>query len=106
MIHHHTILLFTFGVITKGYWKALVLKDNIKRQSISAKSYLKEKKPSWAVKRGYQEVRLVVVFSDEGQTLSNELSFHFLTTDDNLHPGLQVKNAAICLHTMTKSLKL
>lgn len=53
--------------------------------------------------RGYQEVRLVMVLLDEGQTLSNELSFHFLTTNDNLHPGLQVKNAAICLHAMRKS---
>lgn len=53
--------------------------------------------------RRYQEVRLVMVLLDEGQTLSNELSFHFLTTNDNLHPGLQVKNAAICLHAMRKS---
>lgn len=50
--------------------------------------------------RGYQEVGLVMVLLDQGQTLGHELSFHFLTTNDNLHPGLQVKNAAIGLHAM------
>lgn len=54
---------------------------------------------------GYQEVGLVVVLSDVGQTFGNELSFHLLAANDNLHPGLQVKNTAICLcpiHTNTK----
>lgn len=83
---------------------------------MSAKSYLnqtnKKKTPnqtnkinntSWAVMRGYQKVRLVMVLLDESQTLSNELSFHFLTSNDNLQAGLQVKNAAIFLHAMRKS---
>lgn len=38
-----------------------------------------------------------MVLSDVGQTLSDELIFHFFTTNDDLHPGLQVKNAAIRL---------
>lgn len=41
-----------------------------------------------------------MVLSDEGQTLSDELIFHFFTTNDDLHPGLQVKNAAIRLDAM------
>lgn len=56
----------------------------------------------WAVKRKYQEVRLVMVLLDESQTLSNELSFHFLTSNHNVHPWLQVKNAAIFLHEWEK----
>lgn len=105
MIHHNTILLFAFGVVTKGYSKALVLKENIERESMCAVKFERRKKKNdWAVMRGYQEVRLVMVLLDVGQTLSNELSFHFLTTNDNLHPGLQVKNAAICLHAMKKKL--
>lgn len=47
--------------------------------------------------KGYHEVGLVVVLSDVGQTLGNELRFHLLTTNDDLHPRLQVKNTAICL---------
>lgn len=102
MVHHNTILLFTFGVITKRYRNALVLKEN--RKSMSANPYFNErkKKTSLAVMRHYQEDRLVTVPLDEGQTLRNELSFHFLTTNDNLHSGLQVKNAAICLQAMKK----
>lgn len=41
-----------------------------------------------------------MILSDEGQTLSDELIFHFFTTNDDLHPGLQVKNAAIRLDGM------
>lgn len=40
VIHHNTILLFTLGVITKGYRNALVLKENIKRESISVAIYI------------------------------------------------------------------
>lgn len=48
--------------------------------------------------KGYQEVGPVVVLSDVGQTLGNELSFHLLTTNDDLCPRLQVKNTAVCLY--------
>lgn len=50
--------------------------------------------------RGYQGNGLVVVLSDVGQTLSNQLRFHLLTTNDDLHPGLQVENTAICLRPL------
>lgn len=50
--------------------------------------------------KAYQEVGLVEVFFDVGQTLSNELRFHLLTTNDDLHPRLQVQNTAICLRPL------
>lgn len=51
---------------------------------------------------GYQKNGFVVVLSNGGQTLSNELRFHLLTTYDNLHPRLQIQNAAVCLHPLNK----
>lgn len=50
---------------------------------------------------GYKESRIVVVFSGVGQTLSDELRFHILSTDDDLHARFQIQNPAICL-PMTK----
>lgn len=55
------------------------------------------KKP---VMKGYHESGFVVVHTGVGQTLSNELSFHLLTAYDDLHPRLQVENAAICLRPL------
>lgn len=52
------------------------------------------------VMKGYQEIGLVVVLLDEGQTLCNELGFHLLTTYDDLHPRLQVENTTICLQSV------
>ena len=52
------------------------------------------------VMKGYQEIGLVVVLLDEGQTLCNELRFHLVTTYDDLHPRLQVENTAICLQSV------
>lgn len=46
---------------------------------------------------GYKEIRRVVVFSGEGQTLGDELRFHILATDDDLHVRFQIQNPAICL---------
>lgn len=51
----------------------------------------------------YQEVRLVMVLPDEGQTFGDQLTFHFFTTNVDLHPGLQVKNAAIRLDATRKN---
>ena len=53
--------------------------------------------PRESVMKGYQEGRPVVVLSDAGQTLSNELRFHLFTTYDDLHPRLQVQNTAVGL---------
>lgn len=49
--------------------------------------------------KGYQEIGLVVVLLDVGQTLCNELGFHLLTTYDDLHPRLQVENTTIGLQS-------
>lgn len=60
----------------------------------------------WWVMRGYHKIRLVMVLSDESQTLGNQLTFHFLTTNDDLHLGLQVQNATICLRAMRRFIML
>lgn len=39
MIHHHTILVFTFGVITKCDRNAFVLNKQFESGSVSAKPY-------------------------------------------------------------------
>lgn len=57
----------------------------------------------WAVMGVYQEARLVMVLPDEGQTFSDQLTLHSFTTNVDLHPGLQVKNAAICLDATRKN---
>lgn len=41
VIHHNAILLFTLGVITKGYRNALGLKENMERESMNAGIYKK-----------------------------------------------------------------
>lgn len=56
--------------------------------------------------KGYLEFGVVVVLSDMGQSLSDELSFHLLTTYDDLCPRLQVENAAICLHPLKHKYQL
>lgn len=56
-----------------------------------------------AVMGVYQEVRLVMVLPDEGQTFGDQLTLHFFTTNVDLHPGLQVKNAAIRLDATRKN---
>lgn len=48
---------------------------------------------------GYKGNRFVIVFSGVGQTLSDELRFHILATDDDLHARFQIKNPAICLQS-------
>lgn len=47
--------------------------------------------------KDYQVDWLVVVLPDEGQTLGNELRFHFLTTYDDLHPRFQVEDTGVRL---------
>lgn len=54
----------------------------------------------------YQKKWLVLVLSADGQTLSDELRFHILATNDDLHPRLQIKNPAICLQTFKKKKSL
>lgn len=48
---------------------------------------------------GYKVKRFVIVFSGVGQTLSDELRFHILATDDDLYARFQIKNPAICLQS-------
>lgn len=47
---------------------------------------------------GYKESRSVFVFSGEGQTLGDELRFHIMAPDDDLHARFQIKNPAIRLY--------
>lgn len=72
---------------------------NTQSEIINKKGYKNRRHHSREpVMKGYQqEIGLVVVLSDGGQTLRNELRFHLLTTYDDLHPRLQVQNTAICL---------
>lgn len=44
MIHHHTILVFTFGVITKGDRNASVLNRQFESGSVECKAIFKPQK--------------------------------------------------------------
>lgn len=47
--------------------------------------------------KGYNEMRFIDVVLDHRQTLGHQLSLNFLLSQDDLNPGLQVKNTEICL---------
>ncbi len=51
---------------------------------------------------GYDELGFIDIILDHGQTLGNQLSLNFLLSQNDLNPGLQVKDTEIRLEWQTE----
>ncbi len=51
---------------------------------------------------GYDELGFIDIILNHGQTLGNQLSLNFLLSQNDLNPGLQVKDTEIRLEWQTE----